>query len=217
MKKLLALVLVLLICLSAAACFPANMVLSDASGQPPESSESVEDLSVDDLIERLNQLGYDVIPKSDGNTDEDNSQSAADYVEPVSDSAPSELTLGDTFNFDDFEITLGTELDFTKIKNKYSDHHKESVIAVPVKATNKGEETGSVNMFFVKYFGPDGTEIDNVMYYFDDDILNKGSIRPNATLEGYFHLLYAGDGDYYISFDNYSKRVEVKIPVQKPE
>lgn len=127
---------------------------------------------------------------------------------------PKEITFGSTIDFDKLEITIGDSFDTTTVDNQFSDYYGETVIALPVTVTNHKGESGSLNMFYVKFFGANGTELKSVNAYFmDDDILWAGDARDGATQEGYFHFLYDGDGEYVIEFNNHSKKVEVKLPI----
>lgn len=124
-----------------------------------------------------------------------------------------ELGLGSTFEFDGFSITLGDSYSLATLNNQFSENNGASVIAVPATITNNNADTASLNMFYVKYFGSQGTELDSVFTYFDDSVEMLGELRPGASATGNFYMLYDGNGDYYISLDSWSQQVEVKIPV----
>jgi hypothetical protein len=130
------------------------------------------------------------------------------------DSSSTEPTLGDTIIFDGLEITLGTSITTTTVDNEYSDNYGETVIVVPITVKNISDDTKGLNMFYLKVFGSKGTELDDITAYFiDDDIVFAGEARSGASLESNVHFLYDGDGDYYLAFDNFSEKVEIKIPV----
>jgi len=127
---------------------------------------------------------------------------------------PEEFTLGSTIEFDNFSITFGSEYGTTELSNQFSEHDGATVITVPVSITNNDKESKSLNMYYVKEFGPKGTELDNITAYFmEDDARFAGQMRPGATLESTLYFLYDGDGDYYLTFNNMRSKVEVKIPV----
>ena len=125
-------------------------------------------------------------------------------------------TLGDTFTFDGFQFTIGTEISYKTLNNQYADHNGATVIALPVTVVNNNSETKSVNIFYLKYFGSQGTQIDNVDAYFDDTaITDKGELRPGAKTSGFFYLLYDGNGKYGIDFDNFSEKYTLEFNVEK--
>ena len=50
----------------------------------------------------------------------------------------------------------------------------------------------------------------------DDDHFSAGDMGTSATQSTYFHILYEGDGDYYVEFSTISgPATEVKIPVSR--
>lgn len=127
--------------------------------------------------------------------------------------APAEPTLGSTIEFDGLSITLGDTYSTTTIDNPYADHANDTIIAMPVTITNNNSDTHGLNMFAVKTFGSQGTELDLVYTYFEDDVRMMGDMRPGASMSGNLYFLYDGNGDYYLTFGFYSTDVEVKVPI----
>lgn len=124
--------------------------------------------------------------------------------------------LGETFTFDDLEITMGSEISFTSVKNKYSDHYKDVVVRIPVTVKNLKDETHNLNMFYYTLFGSQGTELEGISAYFDEDCIDwAGELRSGASYTKYFYLLYDGDGVYAIEFDNWSTKITVEFNVVK--
>lgn len=130
---------------------------------------------------------------------------------PPKDKTP---TFGSTVVCDGFEITFGTEVSWVVVDNEYSDYHNADVIAIPVSVKNIGEESDYPYGFF-DFFNPDGNEIDSVHNYFDDDIFEMGKLRPGASSDAVVHILYEGDGDYYIEYDGWEDHFEIKLPISK--
>lgn len=126
-----------------------------------------------------------------------------------------ELTYGSTFQFDDMEITIGKDIEWSVVENEFSDKNGSEVIRIPANLKNISDETKSLNMFYIRLFGSKGTQLDTVSAYFDSDIVDEPDMRSGAEVDGFFHLLYDGDGDYYIEFDNFSEKLEVKLPISK--
>ena len=138
------------------------------------------------------------------------SKASGSGEQPAQQAAP---TLGSTIQFDDLDITFGTELATTTIDNQFSDHNGDQIIVVPVTITNTGKDTKGLNMFAVKEYGPKGTELDTVFTYFNDDARMSGDMRSGATLNANLYFLYDGNGDYYLTFGYYKTDVEVVIPI----
>ena len=130
-------------------------------------------------------------------------------------SQETELTFNTPFIFDEIEISYGSELKWATVDNRYSDHDGKEVILIPTTITNKSDKTHGLNMFYYEIFGPQGLRLDSVSAYFDDNIEDVGDMRPGATATGYLSILYDGDGDYYIAFDNFDQQFEVKLPISK--
>ena len=126
---------------------------------------------------------------------------------------PAEPTLGSTIEFDDLSIQLGEGIETTQFSNQFSEHDGETVVVLPVSITNNSGEAKGLNMFYVKEFGSKGTELDSVFTYFDNDVRMMGEARSGATLTGSLCFLYDGNGDYYLTFNNFRNKIEVKVPV----
>ncbi len=131
-----------------------------------------------------------------------------------------ELTFGSTFVFDDLEITIGNAEDvtWTTIDNEFSENNGKDVIVLPVTVKNLKSESHSLNMFYYKIYGSAGTEADTASAYFSDsDIEFAGDMRSGASITSAFHIVYDGDGDYYIEFSEMlsSEKIEVKLPIAK--
>ena len=123
--------------------------------------------------------------------------------------------LGETFNFDDLEITLGKNISFTKVENEFSEDNGKTVVKVPITIKNLKSETHSLNMFYYKAFGANGTELDDKAAYYDDSIDFAGELRSGASYTKYLYYLYDADGKYAIEFDNWSTKVTVEFDVKK--
>lgn len=127
----------------------------------------------------------------------------------------STVGLGDTFTFDDLEITIGTEIAFAKIENEFSEDNGKEVVKLPVTVKNIKDETHSLNMFYYKVFGATGTEANNAFAYFDDSVDEAGEIRSGGSYTKYMYFIYDTDGTYAIEFDNWSEKVTVEFEVKK--
>lgn len=125
-------------------------------------------------------------------------------------------TLGDTFTFDDLELTVGTSVTYDTVKNQFSEYNGAEVIVLPVTIKNLKDETHSLNTFYVDYFGSKGTELDTVDYYFDaKSITNTGDLRTGASVESVAYLIYDGNGTYGIDFNNYREKITLEFNIEK--
>lgn len=123
--------------------------------------------------------------------------------------------LGETFIFDGLELKFDDKYSFTTVNNKYSEHNGKSVIKLGVNVKNLSSEKNRLNMFFYKTFGTQGTELDSITAYFDDVVDYAGELKPGASYKTYFYILYDGNGEYSIDFDNYSEEMSVEFNVTK--
>lgn len=124
-------------------------------------------------------------------------------------------TTGNIVDFDGFTITFGTDYKWTKVENQFSDLDGKDVFLVPINIKNNTGETASLNMFYYTFFGPSGNELDSVSFYIDEASSLTDKMRPNAQLDAYFAVLYDGDGNYDIVFDNFSQQEEYSFAIKK--
>jgi hypothetical protein len=135
---------------------------------------------------------------------------------PEAEPANNTLTFGDTFLFDNLEITFNSDISFVVLENMFSDLDGSNVIRIPITITNRAETSHGLNMFYVSYFGPDGLALGSAWAFFSEDDVRGVNMRPNATLNSYLHVLYNGDGDYYLEFSMFfGGKIEVRLPIQR--
>ena len=123
------------------------------------------------------------------------------------------FSLGETFVFDDLEITFNDRITYTTVDNFISDNNGKKAIKVPVTVKNISEESNSLNLFYCKLFGPSGVELDRLSYYFDDSVDTAGDLLYNAEYTKYLYFLYDGSGKYTAIFKKTfeEKRVEFNV------
>lgn len=122
-------------------------------------------------------------------------------------------SFGDTFTFDNLEITFKDNVEFVKLENQFSEYNGKDVVKIPVTLKNIGKESNGFNQFNCKFFGSTGTETDYVNHYFEDKL--SEDLRPDASKDAFLYLIYDGDGDYVFEFDNYSSTAKVSLPIEK--
>lgn len=127
-----------------------------------------------------------------------------------------ELTFDEPFEFDGFELTISSDIEWTSIENQFSENNGADVILVPIHIKNISGETKSFNMFYLTLFGSSGVELENVDAYFDNTLgYGSSSLRDGVETDSTLALLYDGDGDYYIEFSDFFDKLEVKLPISK--
>ncbi len=125
------------------------------------------------------------------------------------------VKLGDTFTFNNFEVTIGKEVSFSKVEASYSDKNGTEVVAVPITIKNVGEETQSFNYFSTTYFGSQGTELSGIEYYFEYSIYKTGSLRSGGSINAKMYFIYDGDGTYAAEFNDFTDKYELEFEVKK--
>lgn len=119
------------------------------------------------------------------------------------------------FVFDNLELTFKSDYLSTSIESMFSEKDGMKVVGVPVLMTNKKNEPHSLNLFYVSYYGPQGTELSNESAYFDEETSVDwgGNILPNATVTRYVYFDYAGDGEYKVVLDDFLSKKTVKFNI----
>ena len=144
-----------------------------------------------------------------------NNDSSSDYSNNSSTAKNNKYGLGDKLVFDGLELTFDSNYSFTTIENRYSDYNERSVIKLGVTVKNISSQKNSLNMFYYDLFGSQGTELSSITAYFDDTIDYAGDLKPEASYKSYFYILYDGDGNYSIDFDNSSQEISLEFNVTK--
>jgi len=123
--------------------------------------------------------------------------------------------LGETFQFDGLEITLSEEIGFSRLRNRWSDHDGEYIFLIHATVTNISNGSNELTNWLYTVYSPAGTSLDSLSWDFRETSISEvGSIQPNATKEGYIHVLYADDGEYIIEFDNINDTIEVRFELE---
>ena len=165
------------------------------------ANEALEDLESD-----LGDYDYDYDYDYDTDTEEEEDTSTDTAIK----------TLGDTFTFDGFEITLSEEVTYTTVPNQFSEHYGKDVIRVAATVKNNNDETDSLSSLDYKFFGTQGAELGSLTYYFDDSVGQAGELRTGGSYEAAFYLLYDGNGTYAIEFDDwFDEKVTVEFEISR--
>lgn len=139
-----------------------------------------------------------------------------DDIDFDTDSDSKTAKIGKAFKFDNFEITVGEDITFTTVDNQFSDAFGKDIIRIPLTIKNVGESSDHISSYDYKVFGPNGTEIDDVDIYFEDDsMFLPGDLRPGASYTKYAYHVFDGNGTYAIEFSDWDEKVTVEFEVTK--
>ncbi|MBR2708527.1 MAG: DUF4352 domain-containing protein [Bacilli bacterium] len=156
-----------------------------------------------------------------GNSDETGTNSDSNDTTTVNTNSDSKkkkdsaYKLDSPFTFDDLEITIGSQIQFVQNDNQFSDDYQKDVIKIPITVKNLKDETHSLNMFYIKMFGSQGTEINDQSSYFDDSVQFAGDLRPEASYTKYLYYVYDGDGKYTIELNDIAKKIDINLNIAK--
>ena len=118
------------------------------------------------------------------------------------DLGPIEASLGEVFEFNGLEITVGETFGFGRMSMlAYERYAGEYFFTVPVEVTNISLASHGLDFWEYMFFSPSGNQISEIGFEFiEDEIGYRGNLQPGASKSGYFHILYSGDGDYIVEF-----------------
>ena len=118
-----------------------------------------------------------------------------------------------SIEFDNLKFEFG-DYSFVKISNQYSEYYGKNIVKLAVTITNLSNSAHSLNYFYSKIFGVEGTESPDLTFYFDDSVGQAGDLLPGKSYTKYFYFIYDGNGTYIILFDDMwfeQKTVEIEI------
>lgn len=152
--------------------------------------------------------------------EEETSNKNSSQIQQEENSEESELDNGlsfnDTFEFDGFELTIQSDIEWDTVKNQFSEQNGAEVMLIPMHIKNISGESKSMSMFSISLYGSSGVELDSVDSYFDNTLGYDGvSLRDGTETDVYLAMLYDGDGDYYIEFSDFFNKIEVRLPISK--
>lgn len=127
------------------------------------------------------------------------------------------FTLGETFRFDDLDLTFSKEYKSLILKNTLSEHNGAKVIGLPVTIKNQKSEKHSLNMFFYDIYGSKGSKVDKAGAFYDDDVDFAGNLLPGASYTKGMYFLYDGDGTYNIFFETPKQKITLTFDIKYVE
>ena len=127
----------------------------------------------------------------------------------------SSYSLGDKFEFNKLEISIGSVLGWNKVDNSFSDLNQKDVFLLDFEITNLSSDLHGFNMFHYNIYTPQGNRNPSVTAYFDNTIDFTGKLLKGGSTKAVLPVLYTEDGEYTIIFDNSSERIVVKFEIKK--
>jgi hypothetical protein len=122
--------------------------------------------------------------------------------------------LGETFEFEGFSFTVGTEINWITVDDEWDRHSGYTYAYIPVIVTNQNRTSQFLPIFRV--FAPNDEENDFTSSYFKaTNIETAGEIIGGDTVENrYLYILYRGDGIYHVRF-GWFEGVEIRVPITR--
>ena len=125
-------------------------------------------------------------------------------------------TIDEDFNFDNLKLNISSTYEVVTITDEYSSYKGTKLIKMPISIENTGTESTKLNSYYLKFYGPDGTEQEkNYSYEYDDGLGMAGDLRSGASYTKNLYFEYKGTGEYVIEFNNYSEKLEVKFKINE--
>ena len=183
----------------------AVLLLTGCSSAPAEKTD--EELMAEGWVK---QEPTDVPVSSNNDTNVDADQKAT----PIP-NTDDKLSFGSTVYLGGFELTISDEVSFVTIENQFSEKDGADVIKIKASVKNVSGETGNINYYYINAFGPDGIELDMPSTYFDEAIGHDGELRDGAEKDCYIYIIYNGDGEYILEFDDRDTDYEVYLDISK--
>lgn len=126
-----------------------------------------------------------------------------------------EFELGETIDVDGLEITIAEIVSWGTIRDTWSDHEGDHYFILSVSMLNASDESKRFPWGFGA-FAPNGHSLPNITWFVDgEDITMADEILPGASLTGFLHLLYVGDGEYTLQISEWTlpDDLTMRIPI----
>ncbi len=123
-------------------------------------------------------------------------------------------SVGETFKFQTFEITVGTP-ELVKVPDMYASMVKNDIIKIPINVKNVGKTHGRL---FEKYFGVfdyNESRLTNSSFYFNDTMTIADDIQPDESIDRNLYFEYTGEEHYKIVFESKFQKYIVDLPINK--
>jgi len=128
---------------------------------------------------------------------------------------------GDTFIFDNFEITIGDDIEWMEVEafSLVETEEQEYYVKVPITLTNLSDEVRTFRRAALDVYGPEGTSLRRPFAFSPDGNIERyvTDIRGGATIAGmYVYFYYTGEGYHYITFSTWAEATrEVRLYIER--
>jgi|GEM_PF-1516241 len=126
-----------------------------------------------------------------------------------------EFEMGEMLDVNGLEVTFINDLSWGHIRKSWSDNDGQPYFFLPVSLRNTSDEARGFPFGF-DIFGPNGQALESIVWDIDEeDITRASDLLPGASAMGFLHVLYVGDGDYTLHFNDWSllDDLSVRLPV----
>lgn len=151
----------------------------------------------------------------DNNFNEDNINKYIDEFSDIIDEGIDKVSpsvqgysLGDSFEFDGFQVTIGSTYSFDSISGT-------DVVVLPISLKNNSDYAKKFNTFYVNYYNSEGLVTSSRGSFFDDSLEKIGSINSKDTVNTKMYFTYDKDGGYEIEFNKITQQIKVSFVVTK--
>lgn len=127
---------------------------------------------------------------------------------------------GDTFVFNDLEITIGSEYWFKIVTDTYSNFYGVTFVKLPIHIKNIGNETNNLNINNITTYSPNNVEQESEYFFVRDrsDTDLNSKLRPGGEIDSYMYFIYDGDGKYILEVHDYENYpVEAMLEINESE
>jgi ankyrin repeat protein len=170
---------------------------------------------IKEVADLLRENGGQVTPQS-GTAPASATFETTPSLAPIATLTDNAYTFGSKVPFAGFTITFSSTVKWTRVNNSLSTLNGAVIVGIPVTVKNVSDQTATLNMFSYKVFGSQGTTLRSVNAFFEDNIDFMGALRPGASKTSMLYMPFDGNGNYYVAFDEYPEKLEVKLPIRSP-
>ena len=118
-------------------------------------------------------------------------------------------------SFDNLIINISNKYKIIKLDNQYSIYNGKDVIKIPVKISNKSENSHSLNLFYYDIYDDYDNHIDEVAGYYDDSLYYAEDLKKDESYTKYIYALYYGNNSYMIRISNKDTTINVLYKIKK--
>ena len=147
-------------------------------------------------------------------TDIDNYKDNYDYDEDIKEESKT-VNAGETFEFSNMQITIGTDYTFTTLNSSDSTKNGMILVKLPITVKNLSNDENHLNMFYSNIYDPSDKKLVKQSSYFDDTIDYADDLKSGESYTKYYYFEYTTDGIYKVKCNNYTSQIDVNVEIKK--